>query len=151
MDPLNNQWIAKNAPEKRLLIWQVAIEQGLKRPFFGYGLESFRSVYAEYFAQGTTQDDKAFINRKNLVVDRAHNYLLDLFVYSGVVGVAAWGGLIILLIQRAKKQVLLVSVILYLIWIQFQIQSVVHLMYFWLMVGLIDRSGEKNMRRNRTG
>lgn len=145
LNPLNQRWVAKNAPEKRILIWQVAFEQGLKRSLFGYGLESFRSVYAEYFAQSKIKDDKAFMNRKNLVVDRAHNYLLDVFIYSGIIGVAAWGVLIVLLIVKArKKQVFLISIIIYVIWIQFQIQSIVHLMYFWLLVGLIDN--KKNLK-----
>ena len=55
--------------------------------------------------------------------------------------------LLILLFKKLRqisydrgKNVLVFSLVLYLIWIQFQNQSVVHLIYFWLLVGMVDQS-----------
>jgi hypothetical protein len=40
-----------------------------------------------------------------------------------------------------------IALLLYLIWVQFQVQSVVHLMLFWLIAGLVDK--EKNLMDDR--
>lgn len=136
LDPFNNLWLSKNAPEKRILIWQVAASQIPNRPLLGYGLESFRYAYQDYFSKRPNTSDKAFLNMKNLIVDRAHNYTLDLFIFSGIGGVL-WIILVFSLIKRARG-VLLISLLLYLVWIQVQIQSVIHLMYFWVLAAFID-------------
>ena len=57
IDPLNKQWISKNSPEKRIIIWQVAVEQILNRPLLGYGLESFRYAYQDYFRKSPEIED----------------------------------------------------------------------------------------------
>lgn len=147
IDPLNGQWVKKNAPEKRILIWQVAVKQILSDPLLGYGLESFRNVYKDYFNKSSETYDKAFQNRKNLVVDRAHNYILDLFVFSGV-GAIIWISLILSLSGRAKSSLFFISLLLYVVWVQIQIQSVVHLIYFWALTALIEIQRNKTQKNN---
>lgn len=49
--PLDPKWVAKNAPEKRAIIWQAALMQVINRPIFGYGLDNFQDVYTSYFLE----------------------------------------------------------------------------------------------------
>lgn len=146
MQPLNNTWVGQNAPEKRILIWQVAVLQIVRRPVIGYGLESFGGVYADYFTQSNNDHTQEFTNRKSIVVTRAHNYLLDLLVFSGIGG-GVWIVLIFLLFKLAKKDVFLISLLLYVLWVQVQIQSVVHLLYFWALAALIVNSAQSAKKK----
>ena len=139
IDPFNYTWLKVNNPEKRVYIWQVAISQGIKRPILGYGVDSFRDVYASYFVDAPKE--ASYYSRKVLVVDRAHNYLLDLFVYAGVVGVALWLLLVgNTLIRLRKNRWLLLAFILYFLFVLVHPQSVVHLMFFWFLAGIAAKS-----------
>ncbi len=147
--PVNNQWLIDNSPEKRVFIWPVIGQLIIQRPWFGYGLENTAQAYLEFFQQidFNINSIPAYYSLKDLMVNRAHNYLLDLFLFAGILGVLAWLCLVLILVKRLiekgdyrHKNVLLVSLITYLVWIQFQNQSVVHLVYFWLLVGIIDQS-----------
>lgn len=142
IDPLDKSWVSQNAPEKRILIWQVGLTQIINRPITGYGLESFRDVYKDYFSKISVADDKAIINRKNIVVDRTHNYILDLLVFSGVVGALLWIMLVLSLLKRARG-VVIISLLIYIIWVQIQIQSIAHLIYFWSLAAVISSQSRK--------
>lgn len=135
IDPFDNYWLARNNPEKRVFIWQVALLQGLKSPMLGYGVDSFRSVYSSYFNDAVK--DKTYESRKVLVVDRAHNYVLDLFIYSGIFGILLWTLLVKNMFVRLRHQRLLfLALMLYVIFVMIQPQSIVHLIYFWFLAGL---------------
>ena len=114
---------------------------GINPTTLGYGLENISSAFSSYFGRFNvnTLNSASFHGLKNLVVDRSHNYTLDLLFFSGILGFLAWIVLVWQLFRKIKSKVLLASLIIYLVWIQLQIQSVVHLMYFWLLVGLIDQ------------
>ena len=43
-----------------------------------------------------------------------------------------------LMLKKVKSWPIFASLILYLIWVQFQNQSIIHLIYFWLLAGIID-------------
>ena len=136
--PGGNKWLIDNSPEKRVIIWPIIADFITKRPIQGYGLENLITTFPTY-QRFHGDRSPAYYGIKNLVVDRSHNYSLDLLFFSGIFGFLVWILLIGLLFKKVKSKVLLVSLIVYLIWIQLQIQSVVHLIYFWLLVGLIDQ------------
>lgn len=142
----NNPDLTKESVEKRIYIWPQAFKIALQRPFFGYGLENISSAFEKYFEENNhklfeenLKIDPVLISMKDLNIDRSHNYMLDLFLFSGISGVLAWFLFVILLLLKAKKT-LLVALLTYLVWVQFQNQSIVHLIYFWLLAGIIDKS-----------
>lgn len=144
-----NPDLTKESVEKRAYIWPQALKIALQKPVTGYGLENIGLSFANYFAvnkhllfEENLQIYPVLISLKELNIDRSHNYILDLLLFSGILGLLSWLILVILLIKKITKHqyknLLLISLGTYLIWIQFQNQSVVHLVYFWLLVGLID-------------
>ncbi len=139
--------------EKRYYIWPILGKLILEHPVTGYGLENIAPVFSEYFEinkhtlfEENLKVKPYLFGLKDLNLDRAHNYLLDLLLFSGIFGVVCWAIIVFLLIKKLllskvtlENNVLWVGLITYLVWIQFQNQSVVHLIYFWLLVGLVDQ------------
>lgn len=143
--------------EKRYYFWPILWQLFLQKPVAGYGLENIAPVFSQYFEKNKHVLFEENLNLqpfmfglKDLNLDRSHNYILDLLLFSGILGLLGWLGLVILLFKKLTqkyddrhKNVLLISLIVYLIWIQFQNQSVVHLIYFWLLLGLIDQEAKE--------
>lgn len=146
LKPLQNrQWVSWSSPEKRVFIWPVIIDLISQKPLLGYGIDSLGLIWADHFAQlkpELGQISALNFDLQNLVIDRSHNYLLDILIFSGAIGLFFWLGLVLITIRSSKNGLLLSSLLLYLIFIQFQNQSIVHLIYFWLLVGLIDHVHE---------
>lgn len=145
VEPLNQEWLIHNSPEKRVFILPGVLELIAQKPILGYGLENLHPTFRNY-KQGisvNTLNDPIHHTVKNLYIDRSHNYILDLLFFGGAVLLVSWLYLIFILLKHAKNEILLSGLLIYLIWIQFQVQSVVHLMYFWLLVGLIDIEDKK--------
>lgn len=131
-------WLLRNAPEKRAYIWYVIGDRILSRPLTGWGLENLEVAFASYKHKG--EADILPYSIKNLRVDRGHSYILDILVSSGILGLLAWGALVWNLLKTKKPKVLSSALIIYLLWIQVQIQSIAHLMVFWLLAGLISKA-----------
>ena len=138
LEPSNREWLFHNAPEKRVIFWPVLLEQFSKRWIQGYGLENIDIAFDSYEKFHSARSP-TYYHLKNLNIDRAHNYILDLLLFGGVLVFLPWVFLVWKMFERAKGTFLLIPLVVYLIWIQFQIQGVSHLMYFWLIVGLIDQ------------
>jgi len=138
VQPRDQQWLIDNSPEKREYIWPIIGEFILQKPLFGHGLENLDLAFSKY-EKFHGDRSPVYYGIKNLVIDRSHNYTLDLLFSSGIIGLVVWLGLILILFRQAKSKILLAGLVVYVIWIQFQIQSVVHLIYFWLLVGLIEQ------------
>lgn len=127
--------------EKRAYITPVILDIFFKNPLSGFGLDSISTLYKDEFADFRPELKNyppLYFNLKNLVIDRSHNYFLDLLIFSGVIGLTAYLYLVYLLFKTKKPGFLKIFLILYLVWIQFQVQSIVHLMLFWLIVGVVD-------------
>lgn len=141
-----NPDLTRESVEKRAYIWPVAWQLILLKPLTGYGMENINNAFSNYFIQNkhllfeeNLQIYPVLISLKDLNIDRTHNLILDLLIFSGIFGLISWLLLVILALKKAiKNKILLVSLLTYLIWSQFQNQGVVHLVYFWLLVGLID-------------
>ncbi|KKS12851.1 MAG: hypothetical protein UU67_C0039G0012 [Candidatus Daviesbacteria bacterium GW2011_GWB1_41_5] len=136
---------ADGAVEKRYYIWPIVWETIKERPILGYGLENIYPAWQKYFAvnyhaffEENLKQSSVLIRLKDLGIDRSHNYVLDLLVFSGVLGLLGWLGVVGLMLKKVKSWPIFASLILYLIWVQFQNQSIIHLIYFWLLAGIID-------------
>lgn len=148
----NNPDLARQSIENRLYIWPQVVKIGLQKPF-GYGLENIDQAYSLYFQtnkytffETNPNYSTILVQLTGLKLNRTHNYLLDLFLFSGWLSVFCWTSLIVILYLKIQKlnipgrNIYLVSLITYLVWVQFQNQSIVQLVYFWLLVGIIDSS-----------
>lgn len=150
----NNPDLTRESVEKRPYIWIVAKELIKQKPVLGYGLENINKAYSQYFKinkhkifEENLNISPVLISLKDLNIDRTHSYILDLLLFAGVGGLIGWSALIFLILKHIfiskktlEKSILLGGVITYLIWIQFQNQSVVHLIYFWLILGLTEKT-----------
>lgn len=139
--PLIGQGTEGDVIEKRIYIIPVMLDIYYKSPVLGFGVDSINNLYSDHFADFKPElrnYPPLYFNLMNLTIDRSHNYFLDLLIFSGVVGLLAYFYLLSLLFKSSRSLFLKVFLILYLIWIQFQVQSIAHLMLFWLVVGAID-------------
>lgn len=143
----NNPDLTQQSIEKRVYLWPVLAQLASQKLWQGYGLENINTAFSHFFLtnkhalfEENLKVSPVLISLKDLVVDRSHNYALDLMLFAGVFGLGSWLVLVWLLFQKARGNwTLMVSLLLYLVWVQFQNQSIVHLMHFWLLAGLIDR------------
>ena len=154
-DPYNelNPDLTKVGVEKRYYFWPVLWELITEKPLTGYGLENIAPTFSNYFVtnkhilfEENLKIKPYLFGLKDLYLDRSHNFLLDLLMFSGILGLLGWLGLVVLLFKKLiqkvdgrRKNVLMVCLIIYLIWTAFQNQSVVHLIYFWLIAGLVNQ------------
>jgi O-antigen ligase len=69
----------------RIELWQNGFKAFLSKPIFGYGLENQKEAYVKYY-----QPDFAIYARPNTYSDRAHNFLLDILLTGGLVGLSAF-------------------------------------------------------------
>lgn len=86
--------LTRQSVEKRVYIWPVARQVFLQRPIFGYGLEDINKSFVNYFKinnhilfEANSNVSPVLISLKELNIDRTHNYLLDLLLFSGVFGI----------------------------------------------------------------
>lgn len=142
---VKNPDLTRKSVESRVYIWPQAVKVAIQKPVIGYGLENINTAFSNYFIQYKHQIFEenlniypVLISLKDLNIDRTHNYLIDLLLFSGILGVVGWLSLVVLLLRKGKG-VVLVSLITYLVWVQFHNQSIVQLIFFWLLVGLIDK------------
>lgn len=133
--------------EQRAYIWPQFIKIASEKLIFGYGLENINLSFKNYFEKNkhkifeeNLNIEPVLISLKDLTIDRTHNYILDLLIFSGILGLAVWFILVSLLIKKCKNKYLLIGLLTYLIWVQFQNQSIVQLIYFWFLVGVIDNT-----------
>lgn len=153
---VSNPDLTRESVEKRAYIWPVDLALVMQKPVSGYGLENISQAFSDYFIKNkhalfeeNLNISPVLISLKDLNLDRTHNYILDLLLFSGILGLSIWIVIVILLIKKLKtqlnnpyKNILLISLVTYLVWIQFQNQSIIHLLYFWLLTGLIDKREE---------
>ena len=86
LEKYNNLWgkIA-GAGDSRLRVWQLSLEAWQGAFFFGHGLDSFSFIYDKYY-----QPDMLSVIPETLFFDRAHNKILDLGVFSGLLGIVSY-------------------------------------------------------------
>ncbi|MDR7556527.1 MAG: O-antigen ligase family protein [Armatimonadota bacterium] len=77
----------------RMMIWRAALHDWLQRPWLGQGLDTFR-----HYPTGWRPGEAFY--------DRAHNWVLDLGVATGVLGVVGFGWTLVALLGPAVRQAL---------------------------------------------
>lgn len=112
--------------ESRQTIWNIGVNQIIKKPFLGYGAETGEAVY-----------DKAFsavsVSLEGLVIDRTHNVFLDVALWSGITGLflfTFWLYFSFRNIDGVDKKAALASILVYSF---FQPLSIVH----WILLMII--------------
>ncbi len=134
MLPQTDAWLRVNAPEKRILIWIIGSQAIAKKPLLGYGLDQIPQALREVpMLSLSTKYQKSL---KDLYINSSHNYYIDLLLFAGVIGFLLWSGVVVQFFLSHPSLVLKETMVLYLIWIFFQNQSIVHLMLFWLLTAL---------------
>lgn len=94
----------------RLEIWKTGLVAVAEKPFFGWGPSGFGDAFL------LLRDVEAWGWRSLYGVESAHNVVLDVLVFSGAVGLAAWVFLGYALWRRGlngPKQAALTSVLVY--------------------------------------
>jgi O-antigen ligase len=115
--------------ENRGLIWRVGVKKIMEKPFLGYGAESGEYVYDLAYKE-------IEIPLVNIMIDRGHNLLIDIGLWSGFVGLAFFSGWILInafTIYSSKNWLKLIGFVSVLIYSFFQPLGVTH----WLMFILI--------------
>lgn len=74
----------------RLTTWRATIPLIVARPWLGYGPETMRTVFARVFPP-----QLVYYQGRHVTVDRAHNLWVDLGMSAGLVGVVAFGALLV--------------------------------------------------------
>ncbi len=140
--PLFYKWVIEDSPEKRVFIWPIIIDLIKARPWFGHGLENLSASFSSYPGFFDIEAKPAYFHSlKNLIIDRSHNYSLDLWFFAGALGIGSWLLIFWYGLSKAKNLILIFTLLVYFVWAQIQNQSVVNLMLFWLLLGLIDQKG----------
>lgn len=65
----------------RLTIWRAALDLVARRPWLGYGPDNLVLVFPQVFPP-----ELVYYQGRGMLVDRAHNWLLDTLLSSGVLG-----------------------------------------------------------------
>lgn len=117
--------------ESRAQVWLVAFNAGFTNPFVGWGFGNTQTALQET-AKGLNN------TLQYVVVDSAHNILLDFWVQGGLVAVGVLGYLIYLSIRNLLQQSKLMYLSIFLgliICLLFNPVSVVTLVQFWWLMG----------------
>lgn len=129
---------------ERKALWTPTAELLARRPVFGYGPDTFRLV----FPQTWTEQWQRLKGPTPLIIDRAHNQLLDLGMSIGLVGVAGYLWAVLSLWRAAwrasiadQRGALLLAACLagvtgYLAQIQWQFSVVSVAPVYWTLLGV---------------
>jgi len=82
----------------RLTIWRASLHLIASRPLLGYGPDTFGLVFSRFFPP-----QLVYYQGRGVLVDRAHNGLLDLAATAGLLGLLAYLSLLFLFFSRALR------------------------------------------------
>jgi len=69
----------------RVLVWDLGYQAWQDAPFLGYGIDSFSFIFDSYYHAGLLEHYP-----QSLFFDRAHNRVVDLLVFSGIIGLVSY-------------------------------------------------------------
>jgi O-antigen ligase len=82
--------------ENRYLIWTLGFKAFLEKPIFGYGPENIMNAYdRQYYLIN--------LPLSNLMIDRSHNFWLDILLFSGLSGFFFFGKWLINRLKEPKE------------------------------------------------
>jgi hypothetical protein len=129
--------------------WEAAWNTGLANPIFGVGPDSFGIYYRQFRSSASVESVGL-----NTATDAAHNVFLDMFAYGGFPLFVLYLLLQIIVLVSIVRQVRQMRKVdfqfqaLVIIWLMYQIQSIVSInqiglaVWGWVLGGLILASGE---------
>jgi hypothetical protein len=112
--------------EDRGAIMQLGIRESIKRPLLGYGAESGEVVYGRAFSA-----DHFKLN--GLIIDRSHNLLLDVFMWSGSAGLIVFVAFLVAFYKSLDNKFKKLAFMSFVIYSMFQPLGIVH----WLLPFLL--------------
>lgn len=136
------------AGSTRIFIWKRAIKLIPKKPFLGYGPDTFDIEFMNTFRN----DTKKFIGE--IIVDKAHNEYLQIAVTTGVPSLVVYLGILYLILKKSYKNIqkniliipLLCSISGYLVQAFFNISVVSVAPVYWTTLGIL--SNFSNLEKN---
>ena len=87
---LTNYSLNESTVKSRLTLWNVSWQGFLERPLLGWGQENYQFVFQKYF-------DPVFYNHEPWF-DRSHNIVFDWLINAGVLGLASYLSIFIVLL-----------------------------------------------------
>jgi len=115
--------------------WHAGINMGIDKPFFGVGLDSYGTYYRQF------RDFSAITNPgANTVTNAAHNVIIDIFAGTGLVGLASYVALLIIItslgvkVMKNLKSYDPLFVALFSTWLAYQVQSIISINQIGLAV-----------------
>lgn len=148
VEPRTNQWLLSHSPSKRTYVWEISAELFKQRILLGYGLENIETAYSDFFKNLDYNFVKVpyYYSLKDLSVNRSHNLILDILLFSGVGGLVAWIFLNIFVLKKLNasklphSKYLITGMLIFLFWTMFQNYSIIQLIYFWTLVGIVSKN-----------
>lgn len=119
--------------ESRLSIWPASFKLFVVRPLIGYGAENLNLVFPDELG--------------GVYIDRAHNAFLDALIFGGVFLGSIYAVFTIASLVKAYKENFMVFLpfITILVRDMVNVSSIVNLMLFWLILGLIFSKNEDDL------
>lgn len=135
--------VGRTTAEGRFDTWRETADVIAERPVLGWGPEGFRVGFAKHVS-----DDWVRKYTLDQIPDRAHNALLDVTVASGVLGVAAYLGVLglagIAIVRRARTPIetaMAAGLAAYVAQAQFSFDTFDLAVVAALLVGVLTRTG----------
>ncbi len=122
----------------RFWIWRDTITMTLDRPLLGFGPDNFLYPFDPY--QG--DDLRAFLAPNRLLVDRAHNELLQIAATTGLLGLAAYLWILVAYFRNAYRRIgwvqlaLFGGVLAYILQLQTAFSTIATGVTFWAILGV---------------
>lgn len=138
----NTIHITDFTPERRVYIWPIFFQLVAEKPLLGYGLDNIGAAYSSYFENfniTAKQSNPYYLSLRDILVNRAHNYFLDILLYSGFLGLVSFLAMLFLCFKKTRAEEIRLFFILFVAWSFFQIPSIAHLLLFWLNAGLANQ------------
>ncbi len=136
----------------RILAWESGLRAFIERPFFGYGPENFSIAFNKKY--DTRLGDMTA--RGSLTqFDNAHNKLVEVLATSGIIGIAAYGALLLLLARifwryRASRKMLTLAflIIAYEAHLMFSLDTPNSYLLFMITLAFIHTHAHTNQKDN---
>lgn len=136
IQPIISQRVENSNAQRRIYIWQVAIEQVRNRPLQGYGLENINLAFPKTY--DFNHPKPAFYHSiKDLAIDNTHNIFLNLLMWGGIVACLTFCYLYYEMYRSTNNSTNKIFLIIFILWSIVQNLSIIHLVLFFLMIAVI--------------
>jgi hypothetical protein len=124
--------------QHRLYIWRAGLHLASFSPLTGFGLENIESAIPRIY-DFNHPHPPYYHELKDMTINRTHIYFLDLLLWGGAVATSLFIIILLITFITAKDQYQKVFLTIFFFWIIFQNLSIIHLLLFFLTLGLISK------------